>query len=419
MFSQLTNTEKAPSKSSKKNTSFFQPKLSVNQPNDVYEQEADDMAEKVVQQKDSVQDKKFFSPPVVQRKCNHCEEEEREKKLQKKEISSGERVIQRQDDNETPQPNPTTQIPIITPPLLTPLLPPLSLHPPYDSIDYLGLRETFFNRGVMFPGSYMGDAQKEWARQYQFYNQLGLGNAVGNSFAGSALRFFGVKPPGGDWNAWLSNTTTPLAVDSALSRDFPNFNEQEERSGGLPAPTIIHAPALHFKKINSEENNATELNDTTENYITALSGGQPLNDEEKDFFEPKIEADLSGVRIHTDSAANESAKSLNALAYTQGNNIVFGSGQYDPETDEGTKLLAHELTHVVQQDSFIQRKPNAAAASVEDELRSKLELGNYSSAYLQLNDFLDWGAISTKKTWLTAHQEIRNLFLKAMPSALI
>ncbi|SFQ47501.1 eCIS core domain-containing protein [Parafilimonas terrae] len=392
---------------------FFQPKLSINQPNDIYEQEADAMAEKVVEEKEAPVEKKFFQPQVVQRKCAHCEEEDLQKKIQKKQVNDADTIIQRQDENETPQSNQNFQLP-----KLPPFLPPLQLRPPTDSIDYLGLRETFFNRGVMSPGLYMDSAQQEWARQYQFYSQLGLGNVIGNTFAGEALRFFGVKPPGGDWNAWLSNTTTPIAVDSALSRDFPTFNEQEERRGGLPNPTIIHAPALHFKKA-GDGSASIEVSEETENYINTLSGGEPLSKQEKNFFEPRIDSDFSDVRIHTDRSANQSAKNLNALAYTQGNNIVFGSGQYKPDTDDGKKLLAHELTHVVQQNGALQRKPAVISATFEEDLRAQLQAGQYATAYLALNDYLDWKGLEAKRKWLFDHAEIRYLFLKSLPSTVI
>lgn len=59
--------------------------------------------------------------------------------------------------------------------------------------------------------------------------------------------------------------------------------------------------------------------------------------------------DLSRVRVHTDARAAESAHKINALAYTLGNNIVFGAGQFAPSTHKGRQLIAHELTHVVQQ----------------------------------------------------------------------
>jgi hypothetical protein len=75
---------------------FFQPKLAINQPGDVYEKEADAVADKVMRMSDATTDKKFFAPAIVQRKCAHCEEEE--KKLRRKEITSVQKpnIIQRQ-----------------------------------------------------------------------------------------------------------------------------------------------------------------------------------------------------------------------------------------------------------------------------------------------------------------------------------
>lgn len=93
-----------------------------------------------------------------------------------------------------------------------------------------------------------------------------------------------------------------------------------------------------------------------ENYINSLSGGRSLQAGERSFFESKIGYDFSDVHLHTDATANQSAKNLNALAYTSGNNIVFGEGQYQPGTDSGKRLIAHELTHVVQQGGNISRQ---------------------------------------------------------------
>src|SRR6185369_1733155 len=63
------------------------------------------------------------------------------------------------------------------------------------------------------------------------------------------------------------------------------------------------------------------------------------------------------VRVHSDSSAERSARDMNAAAYTVGNHIVFSSGRFEPETPEGRRLLAHELTHVVQQSGTLQRQP--------------------------------------------------------------
>jgi len=79
------------------------------------------------------------------------------------------------------------------------------------------------------------------------------------------------------------------------------------------------------------------------------SSGQPLDRQTRAFFEPQFGHDFSKVRVHTDAEAAESAHTVNALGYTVGPQIVFGTGQYRPGEPSGKRLLAHELTHIVQQ----------------------------------------------------------------------
>jgi predicted SprT family Zn-dependent metalloprotease len=79
------------------------------------------------------------------------------------------------------------------------------------------------------------------------------------------------------------------------------------------------------------------------------SPGQPLDPGIRTFFEPRFGHDLSAVRVHTDAKSAQSARSVNALAYTVGHDIVFDTGQYTPTASESRRLIAHELAHVVQQ----------------------------------------------------------------------
>ncbi|MBK8553605.1 MAG: DUF4157 domain-containing protein [Ignavibacteria bacterium] len=123
------------------------------------------------------------------------------------------------------------------------------------------------------------------------------------------------------------------------------------------------------EKLHRKENSNVEFeaSDELQNYTGSMnSGGNYLSKGTRSFFEPRFGYDFSKVKIHNDSIAAKSAQSINALAYTSGNNIVFNQNQYSPETDRGKRLFAHELTHVVQQSSFsninsvhnIQRKPD-------------------------------------------------------------
>jgi hypothetical protein len=81
------------------------------------------------------------------------------------------------------------------------------------------------------------------------------------------------------------------------------------------------------------------------------SPGQPLDTNTRAFMEPRFGHDFSRVHVHADVKAAESAQAVNALAYTLGEEIVFGEGQYSPSTMRGRLLLAHELTHMVQQQA--------------------------------------------------------------------
>lgn len=79
------------------------------------------------------------------------------------------------------------------------------------------------------------------------------------------------------------------------------------------------------------------------------SPGNTLGDADRSFFESRINWDFSDIRVHTDSASAESADEVNALAYTVGHHIVFGNGQFSPQTSDGRRLIAHELVHTMHQ----------------------------------------------------------------------
>lgn len=85
--------------------------------------------------------------------------------------------------------------------------------------------------------------------------------------------------------------------------------------------------------------------------VVNSGGGSPLAPDLRAEMQGRLGHDFSDVRVHTDSAAHDSAKAVNAHAYTVGSNVVFQRDKYDPSSVEGKTMLAHELTHVVQQRS--------------------------------------------------------------------
>lgn len=85
--------------------------------------------------------------------------------------------------------------------------------------------------------------------------------------------------------------------------------------------------------------------------VVGSGGGQALDETTRSFMESRFAHNFGQVRVHTDAEAARSARSARAFAYTVGSDIVFAAGRYAPQTDEGRHLLAHELTHVVQQSA--------------------------------------------------------------------
>lgn len=90
----------------------------------------------------------------------------------------------------------------------------------------------------------------------------------------------------------------------------------------------------------------------------AKGGGQPLSEQTRSQMEQGLGTDLSGVRVHTDGRADSLNHSLQAKAFTTGSDLFFRRGAYDPGSSSGQQLLAHELTHVVQQGGDLLHQPN-------------------------------------------------------------
>src|SRR5205807_2513389 len=100
---------------------------------------------------------------------------------------------------------------------------------------------------------------------------------------------------------------------------------------------------------------------------TVRSSGAPLDEGIRAQMEPRLGHDFSGVRVHTDARAAESADAVDAHAYTVGRDVVFAAGRFKPTAIDGQGLLAHELTHVVQQSRGTGGARGDSNASLEAE----------------------------------------------------
>ena len=160
-------------------------------------------------------------------------------------------------------------------------------------------------------------------------------------------------------------------------------------SGGSTCSSCEEEKPVQRKEANASADAETETGSVSP---TDLGPGQPMPDSVRSSMEWRFGVDFSGVRIHTGARDTQAASSIGALAYTTGTNIVFGHGQYQPESESGQRLLAHELTHVVQQQSgavapSIQRQADPGACATASKgigntpLTTPCALGSYRGTH--------------------------------------
>lgn len=171
----------------------------------------------------------------------------------------------------------------------------------------------------------------------------------------------------------------PSQVRSTLTRPLPSVLQrtcacsQHTVSGGSCEDCAKKSQTLHR---NARENAGAGVPAIVHDVLRAP--GEPLDPGSRAFFETRFGHNFSGVRLHTDASAAESARVVGAHAYTVGASVVFGAGQYQPQTPEGQMLLAHELTHVVQQ------------AGAQAEPSAQLQLGEADTAPEQQAEARAW-----------------------------
>lgn len=313
-------------------------------------------------------------------------------------------------------------------PVAPPSLPPPPSPPPFtppaggSNIDWFAIGQPYVSRGI--PQLRLGPnsgVEQQWTIGYNFGRTLGL------------------TP---DRSAWLSNQLTPTAIDFSLANDYPTRWELMNREMNV-SPIMLPIPALHFKlEVNQPGDAAEQEADAVAEKVASgekafkpstiffkaaaqpvqraaantganaeitsqVTGvlqqlGQSMPDRLQSEMESSFGHDFSQVKIHTDANAAEASRSLQAKAFTTGNDIVFAEGQYSPQTKEGKKLLAHELTHVVQQQKTntnqtlhghsqnglpVQKKEVPPVQPTEDFARVKMS-NKYGSYFVR--DDIEW-----------------------------
>jgi hypothetical protein len=200
------------------------------------------------------------------------------------------------------------------------------------------------------------------ARRVAVHRALALQQAAGNQAVGALLR-------------QIQRQASVSSPGDAMEHEAEAVADHVMRMADPPAgATHASAPSIQRmcagceKEMHQDVHRSGSGDDVAPEHAdmavqVASRGGNPLPQSALRFFEPRFGSDLSHVRVHADGSAAQAARSVNARAYTVGSDIVFGSGEYSPDTHAGKHLLAHELTHVVQQQGPVARQP----MSPEDE----------------------------------------------------
>ncbi len=251
----------------------MQPKLRVNRPNDTYEQEADLVADRVVNMPDPQLAATQSAPPEVQR-----QEEEKEEKETRQTASL---AVQRMTDDEQEE-SPSIQTKQIA----------------------------FIQRDNTDVHAASGEEEEETVQTY------------------------------------------------AHQRSPSMYRSDVIQLGGRGPPAVA---GVQFQ---------SQLHNST-------SGGRPMSGPVGNFMASRFGADFSMVKIHADTSAQQMSKQVNAHAFTYGNHIYFNSGKYDPDSKSGQTLLAHELTHTIQQgaspvQSNVQRKHAFTAVQKKSILQRQI-----------------------------------------------
>jgi Domain of unknown function (DUF4157) len=222
-----------------------------------------------------------------------------------------------------------------------------------------------------------------------------------NAAFDSASRF------GHDFSRILIHSPTAGALQTKLAINQPG--DEYEQEADRIADQVLAAPTHHavsgapprIQRFSGQSNGQMDVAPANVDQALASPGGS-LEPALRQDMEQCFGYDFSRVRVHTGSAAEQSAQDLNANAYTIGHDIVFGAGRLAPETQEGRRLLAHELTHVIQQRSsgpMLARSPDdkeAAAIGSEieplelKEWKKTLEAQGYEVFTRRQFDRVEW-----------------------------
>ncbi len=169
-------------------------------------------------------------------------------------------------------------------------------------------------------------------------------------------------------NAYQATMEQPSRTIVHAKLEMTNPDSQEEAEADAAANDIVQGGKIARSIFAGSAGGGISVSSQMEGRLNSLQGGgQIMPDGLRNMMERGFNRDFSQVRLHTDSEAASLSSSIHAKAFTHGNDIYFNQGQFSPNTSEGQKLMAHELTHVVQGGGKVGRSPNCEEHLLSEE----------------------------------------------------
>ncbi|MFT5821029.1 MAG: outer membrane protein OmpA-like peptidoglycan-associated protein [Crocinitomix sp.] len=192
-----------------------------------------------------------------------------------------------------------------------------------------------------------------------------------------------------------------MDVSSANDENIqPKYKDSLRHIVDARNPTIQMKPSIHSvrifrkeededivqKKGNENSGRGPPMGDFSSKLSQSKGSGQAMDSGTNSFMSSRFGADFSNVKIHTGSEAANMSSSISAKAFTHQNHVYFNQGQYQPSSNEGKTLLAHELTHTIQQGAVGQNVQRACSSCDEEKVQPKLEIGAPNDKFEQEAD---------------------------------
>jgi Domain of unknown function (DUF4157) len=219
------------------------------------------------------------------------------------------------------------------------------------------------------------------------------------------------QPSGHDLSRIPVQGNVPGRIQAQQAQTSGDIYEKEaesiaQRVMRAPEPPQDDHAQLQTKRVRATDSVGIEVPPIVHDALH--SSGQTMNQSTREFMESRFGYDFSQVRVHADEKAAEAAHALHANAFTVGSHIVFGEGQFAPDTSKGRRLLAHELTHSLQQDSSAMGI--GATGHIQRDAQTEKEVKGVKSENVTLRE----KEVSTAETQLAKRMAKRQAEIQQM-----